>query len=138
MSWKNFKYSKMRWSPAKIAAAAIGGVLLAVLFAALFGFFVQYLWNWIMPGIFNLREITYWEAFGILVLAKILFGSFAGKGGSGNWNKKKSKDYECCEDPEECKDCEEWEHYDEWWEKEGKASLKKFSDTKKKKIKTPK
>ena len=31
------------------------------------------LWNWLMPAIFNLPEINYWQAIGILILSKILF-----------------------------------------------------------------
>jgi hypothetical protein len=31
------------------------------------------LWNWLMPAIFNLPEINYLQAVGILFLSKILF-----------------------------------------------------------------
>jgi hypothetical protein len=31
------------------------------------------LWNWLMPVIFNLPQINYWQAIGILILSKILF-----------------------------------------------------------------
>lgn len=31
------------------------------------------LWNWLMPAIFNLPEINYLQALGILILSKILF-----------------------------------------------------------------
>ncbi len=33
------------------------------------------LWNWLMPGIFNLPEIGYAQAFGLLVLSSLLFSS---------------------------------------------------------------
>jgi hypothetical protein len=36
------------------------------------------LWNALMPDIFNLRQITFWQALGLLVLAKILFSGFRG------------------------------------------------------------
>jgi hypothetical protein len=42
---------------------------------------VMLLWNWLMPAIFDLREISFWEALGILVLSKILFGGHWGKRG---------------------------------------------------------
>ena len=35
---------------------------------------LQWLWNITIPGIFNLREITFWEAFRLLIIAGILFG----------------------------------------------------------------
>jgi len=35
---------------------------------------VMLLWNWIMPAISPLSSITYWQAMGLLVLSRILFG----------------------------------------------------------------
>ncbi len=58
----------------KIAGMTVGGVALAVLFAFVFGIVVKALWNWLMPGIFGLPAITYWQAFGLVILAKLLFG----------------------------------------------------------------
>lgn len=51
---------------------------LVILFVALFGFAVMKLWNWLMPALFGWHEITFWQAMGILVLSKILFGGFRG------------------------------------------------------------
>jgi Ca2+/H+ antiporter, TMEM165/GDT1 family len=35
------------------------------------------LWNALLPGIFhNIGTITYWQAFGIFILSRILFGGF--------------------------------------------------------------
>lgn len=48
--------------------AAIAGMGLLV------GIIVQVLWNWLMPAIFGLPEITYWQGVGIFILFKILFG----------------------------------------------------------------
>src|SRR5512140_23820 len=47
---------------------------------ALFVLLVRLLWNWLMPPIFHLPAITYWQALGVLVLSKIIFG-FGGGGG---------------------------------------------------------
>ena len=54
----------------------IAGVFLA-------GYIVMGLWNWLMPLLFGLKLITYCEALGIFVLAKILFGGFRGRGCCG-------------------------------------------------------
>jgi hypothetical protein len=54
------------------------GLLFAALFALVFGFVVKWLWNWLMPALFGLGAITYWQAFGIVLLAKLLFGGFGG------------------------------------------------------------
>ena len=50
-----------------------GGIVIAVAVAFLFGFFVMLLWNWLMPDIFGLKTITYWQAWGLVLLAHILF-----------------------------------------------------------------
>lgn len=54
--------------------------LMVILFFTVVTGVVMYLWNWLMPDIFSLRPITFWEAAGILLLSKILFG-FGKKGG---------------------------------------------------------
>lgn len=78
--------------PWKIAGMIIGGILLAGLMAFLFGWVVMLLWNWIMPSIFGLTTITYWQGFGIFFLAKILFGFGGGSSDSDGGSKKKNKE----------------------------------------------
>src|SRR5471032_1020960 len=62
-----------------IAPAAIVGISLI---AVIGGELVKHLWNWLLPPLFGFREITFWQAFGILALCRILFGGF-GHHGSG-------------------------------------------------------
>jgi hypothetical protein len=50
----------------------------AVLFFNVFGYVVMRLWNWLMPALFGWHVISFWQALGILVLSKILFGGFRG------------------------------------------------------------
>src|SRR6266851_1624825 len=56
-------------------------VLFATLFVTVFGFVVMSLWNWLMPALFGWHLINFWQAAGILVLSKILFGGFRGHPG---------------------------------------------------------
>lgn len=37
---------------------------------------LQWLWNITMPDVFNLKPITYWQAFRLILIAGILFGGF--------------------------------------------------------------
>jgi hypothetical protein len=53
-----------------------------VLFGWLFGEIVMHLWNWLMPAIFGLKAITFWQAIGLLILARILVGGLGGGPGS--------------------------------------------------------
>jgi Ca2+/H+ antiporter, TMEM165/GDT1 family len=54
-------------------------ILLAVVAGvAVFGWVVMLLWNWLLPAVFGIGTLTFWQALGILVLAKILFGGCCG------------------------------------------------------------
>ena len=49
--------------------------LLAIaLFAYIGGEIVMHLWNWLLPPLFGWRQIAFWQALGVLVLCRILFG----------------------------------------------------------------
>ena len=34
---------------------------------------LMYVWNWIVPSIFGLRYITFWEAIGLNILSHLIF-----------------------------------------------------------------
>jgi len=76
-----------------IAPLAILGMLL---FVAIGGEIVLHLWNWLLPPIFGWRQITFWQALGLLALCRILFGGF-GLHGSGRSNVRRRME-------------ERWEH----------------------------
>jgi hypothetical protein len=57
--------------------------------ATAFSFVVMALWNRLMPPIFGLHAIGVWQALGLLVLSKILFGGFHGRPGfGGHWRQR--------------------------------------------------
>jgi hypothetical protein len=53
-------------------------VVFGLLFLTVLTFFVMRLWNWLMPDLFGWHVITFWQALGLLVLSKILFGGLRG------------------------------------------------------------
>lgn len=56
------------------------------LFIFIGGEIVMRLWNWLLPSLFGWHMITFWQALGLLLLCRILFGSF---GGHHNHGKKR-------------------------------------------------
>ena len=52
-----------------------GAIALLFIVAAVMSLPVMLLWDWLMPGIFGLREITWFEAWGLLFLSGLLFKS---------------------------------------------------------------
>lgn len=57
-------------------------VLIAIA-ATGFGFLIEFLWNCLMPAIFGMKTISFFQALGLLLLSKILFGGFHRHGGGG-------------------------------------------------------
>lgn len=76
--------------------------LFATVAAGIFSFVVMNLWNILMPGIFGIRAISFWQALGLLVLSKILFGGFRPHfggfrpygGGGPQWRRRMTERWE--------------------------------------------
>lgn len=66
-----------------IIAMAIGGMAIAVLVAFVFGFAVQWLWNWLLPDLFGWKTISFWQAIAVIVLARLIVGGIGGHGRHG-------------------------------------------------------
>ena len=106
----------------KIIAMVIFGVLIFLLATYL----LMRLWNWLMPDLFGVGAVTYWQALGIFVLAKLLFG-FGGGGGKSKGrssHKKKFKSSNACAPWR--RDFREWKHYDQFWKEEGEQAFKEY------------
>lgn len=56
----------------------LGGFAIAVVAVVVMSLAVMYLWNWLAPIVFKLPAIKFKHAFGLLILSKLLFGSFGG------------------------------------------------------------
>ena len=109
------------------------GVIFAILFALVFGFLVKWLWNALMPELFGLTQITYWQAFGIVVLAKLLFGTFGHKthdhdersrhpGPFGKWHDR----FHGSEEEPWGGHSRSWKAYRQYWQEEGKAAFEAY------------
>ncbi|MDU0372564.1 hypothetical protein ACFPAF_19340 [Hymenobacter endophyticus] len=64
-------------------------ILFAVLLVAVAGYVTMRLWNWLLPDLFNLPGISIWQALGLLVLSRILFGGWGGRGHRAGWAQKR-------------------------------------------------
>jgi hypothetical protein len=67
---------KKKW----IAIAFLAPFAIA-LFIWIGGEVVMHLWNWLLPSLFGWRQITFWQAIGLLALCRILFGGLSSHGG---------------------------------------------------------
>lgn len=62
----------------------IVAVIMILIIGALLAFFVMLLWNWLMPIIFGLKAITFFQAWGLFILCNLLF--------KAKWKTKKNED----------------------------------------------
>ena len=130
--------------PLKIIGMVIGGIFVAALLAFLLGWVIMLLWNWLMPAIFGLGTITYWQGFGIFFLAKLIFGFGGGHDGDSGNKKDKRKSHKGIiraeigskikksirkefkkEFDKECNE-EYDDKYEDWWENEGKMAFDEY------------
>lgn len=68
-----------------------GFILLAIVGVMVFSGIVMLLWNALLPDLFHFPLITFWQALGLLILTKLLFGGFRGGGPRGARFKDKMK-----------------------------------------------
>ena len=115
----------------RIIGMVFMGVIFALLFALVFGFIVKWLWNFLMPDLFGLSQISYLQAFAMVILAKLLFGAFGphhprrppprrppfgrrheglGCHGSVPWDKRNIL----------------WEDFSRYWQSEGKEAFDSY------------
>ena len=113
----------------------VKGIAIALIFIVLFllaNYVLMRLWNWLMPDLFGLTTVDYWQALGIFVLAKLIFGFGGGDSGKGKSKSKRKKHFR---KDQKCvswrRDFSEWELYDEFWKEEGETAFKEFVEKRK-------
>ena len=118
----------------RIAGYVFVGLLFAAAFAIVFAILVKFIWNSMMPAVFDFKEITFWQAFGIIILAKLLFGSF-GSRHHDRWKKeglytphwRRSQGVSDADVPPS-RHHRDWKVYTQYWQEEGKAAFKDYMD----------
>ncbi len=130
MEYATYKHWSPRFKGIKIVGWILFGITMATLFGLAFGYFVMLIWNWIMPDIFGLTTITYWQAFGIVILARLIFGGF--KHGHDNDHKPPfAKHFPHRPSKFSGKNCSDWKYYGDFWKEEGEESFNEYVKKKK-------
>lgn len=99
-------------------------IILGIGLAFFVGYILMLLWNWLMPELFGLPALGYWQAIGLLLLAKIIFGFGGGNGPGGSKNPKSKAHSKKCRSLR--KDFSDWKYYDEFWNKEGEQAFQNY------------
>jgi hypothetical protein len=110
----------------RIVFWVIIGLLAALFFSALFAVAVTFLWNRLMPVLFGLPEVSYLQALGLLLLARLLVGGWHrghhNKDGHGSFHDLfHRKDFHHYEEIHRNK-----KDFPEFWEEEGQEAFKRY------------
>ena len=117
------------FSGVRIAGKVVFGIAAAAVFALVFGILVMLLWNWLMPLIFGLPEITYWQAFGIVILVKLVFGTIGHRHGHREWRQPRDSWKNGSPQSNDWKQGGEHQHWHYWhdfWKDEGRDVFEKY------------
>ncbi len=107
----------------KVVGLVLLGLIGVTVLAIIFGIFVKFLWNALLPEIFGLPEIGYWQAVGMVVLAHIFFGAHNGPPHYERAGKKKKS--VPAEGAEKYSLSREMElDYADFWREEGREAFK--------------
>jgi hypothetical protein len=96
------------------------GIVIGSAAVMLIGFIVMNLWNAILPAVIHVSAITFWQAVGLLLLSKILFGGFRGGWGGGRrrqWKEQMSDKWKQMTPEERDQFKQEWRNRCSRWKR---------------------
>lgn len=104
-----------------------------VVFVLVLSFVVMWLWNWLMPGLLGVAAITYWQAFGLMILARLVLGTLGAGWTKPRWHDWRNRDDRFAHYRRMCGDMGRsmdvngtmkwWHSYKRFWQDEGKAAF---------------
>jgi hypothetical protein len=106
----------------KMIGIGILGLIGAAALALLFGYVVVWLWNWLMPELFGLKLITFWQAVGLVILARIIFGGFKHTAHDRKRDKSSTRRRFIRNHPFD----KRWKYYGDYWKEEGEAAFDEY------------
>jgi hypothetical protein len=113
----------------------MAGLSLAVALAFVFGPIVKFLWGWTLTPLFGLQEPSYWQAVGLVILVRLLFGGWSHRPHHSQREDRFTRFHDRFHGPEENSKgpasepempSQESRHYRELWEKEGKQAFETY------------
>jgi hypothetical protein len=110
----------------RIVGAVVSGLVLACVIAFVFGFLVKWLWGATLTPLLGVPRLTYWQAVGLIILAKILFGGIGHHHKSADHPFRRPRFHEF---PGKNMDFFNFHHrkdFRQYWEKEGKKAFEEY------------
>lgn len=121
---------------ARVCGMMFVRLLFIVVFALVLAIAVMWLWNRLMPGLFGVAVVTYWQAFGLMILARLVLGTLGmGLGrfrwhGRRHWTGRFGHHRNMCGDMGQSMDVNNtmkwWHNYKRFWQDEGKSAFDQY------------
>jgi hypothetical protein len=117
----------------KVVIWTLLGITFFTTMVSVFGWVIQLLWNATIADMFGLPAITYWQAVGIFILAKILFGFGVGGGSKSSHGRKKKHNSDIDRNENESategiSDLANEESFQKFWQRDGRQAYDEFKD----------
>lgn len=129
-AFENYRSSSTAIRVLRIVGFVLLGIIGATGLALLFGYVVMWLWNWLMPAVFGLGVITFWQAVGIIILARLIFGGFKHHHDNHDkWSKKWPGKHSREKNMKE--NWAKWKYYDRFWKEEGEKAFDDYIEKRK-------
>ena len=118
----------------KFVTYGAGAVVVALVVGLLFGWLVMFLWNSTIAELFDLTPISFWQAVGLFILAKLFFGFGATGSGSGSRWKRSGRKFQWANFKDRSTD---QASFREFWAAEGKQAYEDFRESKDQNVQDP-
>jgi hypothetical protein len=122
----------------RCSAWVILGILGFIAIVVISGAVIMWLWNWLIPELFKGPMIGFWQAIGLAIIGRLLFGGFHHRfHGRHRWRHHHgchcgsncgcneghgNHKHECCSDDKNQK----WQHYENYWSEEGEKAFDEY------------
>ena len=104
----------------KFGLYAVAGIGAALVFILLFGLLLQWLWNAALVPAIGVGEVSFWQAVGVLILAKLFFGFGSGDHSRSGRGKRRRGKQRWLPDGTDAKS------FKAYWEAQGRAEYEAF------------
>lgn len=111
-----------------------------VVFSLALAVVVMWLWNWLIPGLFGLGLIGYWQAFGLMILSRLILGTIGPGSGIHRPDSRRDRGDRFERHRSMCGDFGRhggvenamtwWHNYKRFWRDEGKAAFDTYMKAK--------
>ena len=115
----------------RIVGWVVAGLAMACVVALVFGLLVVWLWGVTLTPLFHIPQPSYWQAVGLIILGKLLFGGFGHPHGGPSHSSRQRKWHDRFEGrrpgcPPFFHQDRENDDYHEFWETEGRQAFEAF------------